>query len=488
MLTEMLTVDLLWSEWPEAKDQGLYLAPCYDDIPALGEDEKLRGEIEMQKAERMIGLLQGGVMTLNEVREELELETIKDPRADDVFLITGGEQPAEDAPADAPASASLNQTGLSTIRQVSTSYSKGDIGDEQAVQLLRLAKPEITDAELKALLIPPAPVEPEPEEAPAEPEVQEPTDTAPALEILTAWSEGTISDEAAAVLLREAMPTATDTDIAALLTEPEPVEDDAAEGEDMGEDMPTEDAPEETDDDITGEVDALLEEAGGVAGKAYAVKVVDKDGDGVVFDGTPQERPARPEERAGNRRVDKANKMIADAKGKKKKGKGKKSEAQKEKEKAEKKAKKDAERVAKLEEEEKALRTALIDLQGKDDPSNLRKRISQALERIAARIESIKSGSSAGTSKLLGEANRMSGGATTDTSGTRDANLARKALPIFDFVGMAAVTVEGIALGTIEKIHRFGDHEGITATKAEPVVIVDGKAHRASALRVVLNG
>lgn len=474
MLTEYLTVDLLWTEWPETKDQGLYIAPCYDDIPALGEDEKLRGEIEMQKAERMIGMLQGGVMTLNEVREAMELETISDPRADDVFLITSGgaePEPEGDAEADAPKAAALNQTGLSTIRQVSTSYSKGEIGDEQAVQMLRLAKPDISDAELKALLIPPAPVEPEPEEVPAEPQEPEPTDTAPALEILTAWSEGTISDEAAAVLLREAMPAATDADIAALLTEPEPAEDD-----EMGEGEDAELEPDENDDDIAAEVDALLQEAGGIAGKSFAVKVVDKDGDGMVYDGTPQERPARPDEMR-SARADRASRMVAKSKakaGSKKKGKAKKSEAQKEKERAEKKAKKDAERITQLQEEERALREALIALQGQDDPSNLRKRISKALDRIAARIESIKSGSSAGTSALLGEAQKM---------------ISAKALPIFDFKGQRAIaTSDGAELGIIDAIKRQGDHEGLRASPDAPVVIISGKAYAAADVRVVIDG
>ena len=53
MLTDYLTIELLWKEWPETKEQGLYIAPDYDDIMALNEDEKAREEIEALKADRM---------------------------------------------------------------------------------------------------------------------------------------------------------------------------------------------------------------------------------------------------------------------------------------------------------------------------------------------------------------------------------------------------------------------------------------------------
>lgn len=63
---------------------------------------------------------------------------------------------------------------------------------------------------------------------------------------------------------------------------------------------------------------------------------------------------------------------------------------------------------------------------------------------------------------------------------------AKAFMPVVDFVGMAAVDSDGNALGTIEKIHRFGVHDGIEATKAVPVVIIDGRAFSAGAVNVVV--
>jgi hypothetical protein len=59
-------------------------------------------------------------------------------------------------------------------------------------------------------------------------------------------------------------------------------------------------------------------------------------------------------------------------------------------------------------------------------------------------------------------------------------------IPVVDFVGMAAQDIAGNELGTIEGIKRFGEWDGITATKAQPVVVIGGKAHRASEVRVAV--
>jgi hypothetical protein len=59
-------------------------------------------------------------------------------------------------------------------------------------------------------------------------------------------------------------------------------------------------------------------------------------------------------------------------------------------------------------------------------------------------------------------------------------------MPIVDFVGMEALDAEGNALGAIEAIKRFGEWDGVTATKAAPVVIVGGRAHKASDVRVAV--
>ena len=59
-------------------------------------------------------------------------------------------------------------------------------------------------------------------------------------------------------------------------------------------------------------------------------------------------------------------------------------------------------------------------------------------------------------------------------------------IPVVDFVGMAAQDIAGNELGTIEGIKRFGEWDGIVATKAEPVVMIGGKAHRAGEVRVAV--
>jgi hypothetical protein len=464
MITEYLTIELLWQEWPETKEQGLYIAPCYDDITALNEDEKAREEIEALKADRMANLLQGGVISLNEAREALEYEPVKDPRADDVLMITGTPQEGE-KPAEETASQGLNTSSLSTIRQAAQAFSKGEMTEEQARRMLRMAKPDISDEEMKDLLIPPAPVEPEPVGEPA-PEEDAPIDIAPALEVLTAWSEGTISDEAASVLLQAL--NFSDAEINELLTEPEPAEDE----------MMDDAAPDPADVELSGETQTLLDEASGVAGKAFAMKVRDMDGDGMVYDGTAGERPATPEEKGKKDLKGGRAQAIMDAArerqaGKKKKGgKGKKPKKTDEQKAAEKQAKKEAkqkEQITQFEEESKQLRDALVALEGKDDPSNLRKRISQQLDKLAARITSLKTGNSSTTSKLLNEAGV-------------------KALPIFDFKGMAAIDLNGNALGVIEKIRREGDHDGLRATPETPVVFISGKAFMAADVRVVFDG
>jgi hypothetical protein len=64
-------------------------------------------------------------------------------------------------------------------------------------------------------------------------------------------------------------------------------------------------------------------------------------------------------------------------------------------------------------------------------------------------------------------------------------SVSAKGLPIMDFVGMNAVdAATGATLGVIEKIARFGEHGGVTATKLQPVVYIGGVVHRASDVRV----
>lgn len=60
-----------------------------------------------------------------------------------------------------------------------------------------------------------------------------------------------------------------------------------------------------------------------------------------------------------------------------------------------------------------------------------------------------------------------------------------KAVPFFDVVGQKARTKD--ATGVIEQIKRFGEHEGITATKENPVVWIAGKAFASSDVELLLS-
>lgn len=95
------------------------------------------------------------------------------------------------------------------------------------------------------------------------------------------------------------------------------------------------------------------------------------------------------------------------------------------------------------------------------------------MAKVRAKRDSIATGISEGTSSVLQDVARVPGKAF---------------LPVVDFVGMTAVDSAGVELGVIEKIHRFGVHDGIEATKAVPVVVIGGRAFGAGAVKVVMDG
>jgi len=151
MITEMLTVDLLWREWPDAKDAGLYIVPVYDDIPALNKDAELQERIASAKADRIVTLLQGGVISLNEAREEIGRDKVDDARADDVLLILGNETQQSAVEQDGKA-ISLNKSELATVRDAMRAYFRGDITEAQARKLILLAMPGANEEEIAELL------------------------------------------------------------------------------------------------------------------------------------------------------------------------------------------------------------------------------------------------------------------------------------------------------------------------------------------------
>jgi len=155
MITESLTVDLLWREWPNAKDAGLYIAPAYEDIPALNKDAELQERIASAKVDRVVTLLQGGVISLNEARAEIGHDRVDDPRADDVLLVLGNEgkqQTSEGGEVEDKAALTLNASELATVRDAMRSYYRGDITEAQARKLLVLALPDADEDDIAELL------------------------------------------------------------------------------------------------------------------------------------------------------------------------------------------------------------------------------------------------------------------------------------------------------------------------------------------------
>lgn len=222
----------------------------------------------------------------------------------------------------------------------------------------------------------------------------------------------------------------------------------AAEGEAADEDEDeTDQALDPEDAELDAEIDALLAEAGV---KAFDESKVKRDGGKFA--------PRTGRSLAAEKEPEKPKKAK----------KPKKTEEEKAKEKAEKAEAKKQERIKVLSEERDALASALDQVRDKDE--KLAKKIEKAIGRIDKRVAKLKSGSktSDGTQSLLDEAAGV------------------KAMSIVDFVGMRAVDLDGKPIGQIEKIARFGEHGGLTATKADPVVYVDGTPRLASAVRVVM--
>lgn len=62
-------------------------------------------------------------------------------------------------------------------------------------------------------------------------------------------------------------------------------------------------------------------------------------------------------------------------------------------------------------------------------------------------------------------------------------------VPFFDMVGQKAFarTPEGRIYGVIEQIKRFGEYEGLTATKDNPVVVVAGKAYQSTDVEILID-
>ena len=265
-----------------------------------------------------------------------------------------------------------------------------------------------------------------------------------------------------------------------------------AEGEDMAdtEDMSPEeeDAMIEAESEVTDpEDDALDAEVSDILGGAVKSDTPGQMGPrgGAAAGGNFDESKVK---RAGGKFAPKAGGAADAATGDKPK-KGRKKDPKKAARKAKaaaKRVEKAKERIAKLDADEAKLKAALQDMQGKDDPSNLRKRIGKALERLGKRREKMQ-----GIIDRKGEKDNTPAPSEADKLAAEVAGKATPTvtlMPVVDFVGMTATDTDGLVLGVVDSIKRQGQYDGITATPSQPVVVVAGKAYRGDAVRVVMEG
>lgn len=430
LISEGLNTQLLWRYWPEAREAGLYLAFDTSGVAALQENRLETAQLEALWAEVAGSRYAAMVSTLNEAREYLGLKPIEDPRADAIAFPEQLPAPAEldenGNPVTEVEPVALSGDNMSQVRQVARDYQVKKYTRSQAEALIKMAAPGMTDEALAALLTP--------EDRAAvdvKPDLTIP-ETRPVVDVLDAYNQDMISEPQARVILKLALPEADEAMLTQMLVRPasrvaqqaaagieqptvtEPVE--TSEPAETEADVPDEAVDEEADDgddeeeietpdpeDIALDDDtaALLEEALAVgATKAFKPRDPDtiKRGPDGKFAPDPNAESNRPKGGAVN-----YNDPPKRGKGKKGK-KPKMTEAEKAAKRAEAKAKRDAERAVKLQADVDALREALVGLEGKDDPSNLRKRISQQIERVQAKIDALKTGRESSTQKLLNEA------------------------------------------------------------------------------------
>ena len=98
-IAEELTYSLLWAEWKDTKNAGLYFEHDLSDIQALREDADAL-------ANRAIVLYQGAVVSLNEARELAGFDRADDPAADQI-PVPEQPAPANDTPTDTTGDAGM---------------------------------------------------------------------------------------------------------------------------------------------------------------------------------------------------------------------------------------------------------------------------------------------------------------------------------------------------------------------------------------------
>lgn len=139
-IAEELTYSLLHAEWPDAEREGLYFEHDLSQIPAMREDSDA-------KVQRAIALNAANLASVNEARDIAGLDKSDDAAADRILM----EASQADVVAD-PA----------PLMGIIAQYASGVISEAAAATLLRIAAPNLTDDQVRALLTQtpkPAPVD-----------------------------------------------------------------------------------------------------------------------------------------------------------------------------------------------------------------------------------------------------------------------------------------------------------------------------------------
>ena len=398
-------------------------------------------------------------------------------------------QPAQDAPAEQPKQTGGN--GIAQARVIAAQFRKGDLDREQAETMIRMSMPDIDQPTLDILLKPAAPVEqdaPEDDTEDKEMGIDAPTLTA-LMGVVDNLNQGLISEDQAealfSLLLPKALPSQSlgllelpdDPDAEPLDPEEQAAEDEAEQVEDAmyealdAVEIAEREAEEEADD---AEEAAEGETEGDTAAKAGNGKR-DQGGKFSSVEGAAIDRVAKKD---GPRNLgDERRQAIIDrasAAGSKKKGKAKKGKKPKktDEEKAAAKEAKRKERLDKAVSQRADIDDALKKLEGND--SDAAKQAREKLDKVSTMVDK--------------QINRLNQAPQADqvASALSAAGSVKALLPVIDYVGRAAYAIDGTAIGTIEKVERFGVHGGIEATKAAPVLCIGEAFHRAADVRVML--
>lgn len=253
LITEALTVKLLWADWPETRDQGYYLAYDVSQIPALQEDKKERAEVEEINTRTAVARLDGGLSTINQGLAYLGLEPVKDdPRADSIFFAFMARNGVNEMAA-ADGGADLTNPQVEALREIAAQVAAGELTTKQATAIIKLVAPNI-DASTLSDLIPekkdlatPAPADGQPAEgdqsaeadAMAKPEGLSATELSNIRQAVNQFATGKLTEEQARTMITMAAPNAKPEDVDILLsqapqTAPAEGEDPEAEPEEEG--------------------------------------------------------------------------------------------------------------------------------------------------------------------------------------------------------------------------------------------------------------